>query len=128
MRREAARRRRTQRSLTLGPPAPAFAAVTTEGPLKFHDWIGTGWAILFSHQRDFTPVCTTELGYVARLKPEVDKRGVKAIGLSIDPLDSHRGWASDIKETQGYGPNFAIIAEPERKGADLYGIVQPARD
>ncbi|MBI4635444.1 MAG: redoxin domain-containing protein, partial [Candidatus Rokubacteria bacterium] len=96
-------------SLRLGDTAPDFTAETTEGALSFHEWLGDRWAILFSHPRDFTPVCTTELGYVARLKPEFDKRGVKAIGLSIDPVDSHKGWAADIKETQGYAPNFPII-------------------
>jgi alkyl hydroperoxide reductase subunit AhpC len=115
-------------SLRLGDTAPDFAAVTTEGPITFHEWIGSGWAILFSHPRDFTPVCTTELGYVARLKPEFDKRGVKAIGLSIDPVDSHQSWAADIKETQGHGPNFPIIADPDRKVAGLYGMIHPAHD
>jgi len=115
-------------SLRLGDTAPDFAAVTTEGPIKFHDWVGQGWAILFSHPHDFTPVCTTELGYVARLKPEFDKRRVKAIGLSIDPLDSHLGWAADIKETQGHALNFPIIADPERKVANLYGMIHPSHD
>ena len=112
-------------SLRLGDTAPDFAAVTTEGPIKFHDWVADGWAILFSHPHDFTPVCTTELGYVARLKPEFDRRRVKAIGLSIDPLDSHLGWAADIKETQGHALNFPIIADPERKVANLYGMIHP---
>ena len=115
-------------SQRLGDTAPDFAAVTTEGPIKFHDWVADGWAILFSHPHDFTPVCTTELGYVARLKPEFDKRRVKAIGLSIDPLDSHLGWAADIKETQGYGLNFPVIADPERKVANLYGMIHPSHD
>ena len=115
-------------SLRLGDTAPDFAAVTTEGPIKFHDWVGDGWAILFSHPHDFTPVCTTELGYVARLKPEFDKRRVKAIGLSIDPLDSHLGWAADIKETQGHALNFPIIADQERKVANLYGMIHPSHD
>ena len=115
-------------SLRLGDTAPDFAADTTEGPVRFHEWIGDRWAILFSHPRDFTPVCTTELGYVARLKPDFERRSVKAIGLSIDPLDSHRGWAADIKETQGFAPNFPIIADPERKVADLYGMIHPAHD
>ena len=115
-------------SLRLGDTAPDFTAETTDGLIRFHEWLGDGWAILFSHPRDFTPVCTTELGYVARLKPEFDRRGVKVIGLSIDPLDSHRGWAADIKETQGYAPNFPIIADPERKVADLYGMIHPAHD
>ncbi|PYN01230.1 MAG: peroxiredoxin [Candidatus Rokuibacteriota bacterium] len=115
-------------SLRLGDTAPDFAAVTTEGPIKFHDWVADGWAILFSHPHDFTPVCTTELGYVARLKPEFDRRRVKAIGLSIDPLDSHLGWAADIKETQGHALNFPIIADPERKVANLYGMIHPSHD
>ena len=115
-------------SLRLGDAAPDFTAETTEGPIRFHEWVGDRWAILFSHPRDFTPVCTTELGYVARLRPEFDKRNVKVIGLSIDPLDAHRGWAADIKETQGYAPNFPIIADPERKVANLYGMIHPAHD
>src|SRR6266481_2674491 len=92
-------------SLRLGDVAPDFTADTTQGKIKFHDWIGSGWAILFSHPRDFTPVCTTALGYVARLKPEFDKRNVKAIGLSIDPVNSHEGWAKDIQEAQAKFPN-----------------------
>ena len=115
-------------SLRLGDTAPDFTADTTEGPIRFHEWIENRWAILFSHPRDFTPVCTTELGYVARLRPEFDTRGVKVIGLSIDPLDAHRGWAADIKETQGYAPNFPIIADPERTVANLYGMMHPAHD
>jgi thioredoxin-dependent peroxiredoxin len=115
-------------SLRLGDTAPDFAAVTTEGPIKFHDWVADGWVVLFSHPHDFTPVCTTELGYVARLKPEFDKRRVKAIGLSIDPLDSHLGWAADIKETQGQALNFPIIADPNRKIANLYGMIHPSHD
>ena len=115
-------------SLRLGDAAPDFTAETTEGPIRFHEWVGDRWAILFSHPRDFTPVCTTELGYVARLRPEFDKRNVKVVGLSIDPLDAHRGWAADIKETQGYAPNFPIIADPERKVANLYGMMHPAHD
>src|SRR2546427_4034712 len=115
-------------SLRLGDVAPDFTADTTQGKIKFHDWIGSGWAILFSHPRDFTPVCTTELGYVARLKPEFDKRNVKAIGLSIDPLNSHEGWAKDIQETQGQAPNFPIIADPDKKVADLYGMIHPSHD
>jgi alkyl hydroperoxide reductase subunit AhpC len=115
-------------SLQLGDTAPDFTAVTTEGPISFHEWIGNGWAILFSHPRDFTPVCTTELGYVARLKPEFDRRGVKAIGLSIDPVGSHQSWAADIRETQWHAPNFPIIADPDRKVAGLYGMIHPAHD
>ena len=114
--------------LQLGDTAPDFTAVTTEGPISFHEWIGDGWAILFSHPRDFTPVCTTDLGYVARLKPEFDGRGVKAIGLSIDPVGSHQSWAADIRATQGHAPNFPIIADPDRKVARLYGMIYPAHD
>ena len=115
-------------SLRLGDNAPDFAAETTEGPIRFHDWAGESWVVFFSHPRDFTPVCTTELGYVARLKPEFDRRGVKAIGLSIDPLESHAKWANDIKQTQGYAPNFPIVADPDRKVANLYGMMHPAHD
>lgn len=115
-------------SLRLGDVAPDFTADTTHGTIKFHDWIGSSWAVLFSHPRDFTPVCTTELGYVARLKPEFDKRNVKPIGLSIDPVDAHQGWAKDIQETQGSAPDFPIIADPERKVANLYGMMHPAHD
>ena len=115
-------------TLRLGDTAPDFTADTTAGRISFHEWIGDGWAILFSHPRDFTPVCTTELGYVARLKPEFDKRHVKTIGLSIDPVESHKGWVEDIRETQGHAPNFPIVADPERKVADLYGMMHPAHD
>jgi alkyl hydroperoxide reductase subunit AhpC len=115
-------------SLRLGDVAPDFAADTTDGPIRFHDWIGNSWAILFSHPRDFTPVCTTELGYVARLKPDFEKRGVKAIGLSVDPVESHRGWAADIRETQGHALNFPIIADPDRKVANQYGMMHPSHD
>ncbi|HEY7250858.1 MAG TPA: peroxiredoxin [Methylomirabilota bacterium] len=115
-------------SLRLGDTAPDFTAETTQGPVKFHDWIGDQWAVLFSHPRDFTPVCTTELGYVARLKSDFDKRGVKCMGLSIDPVDSHKGWMKDIKETQGHEPNFPIVADPERTVANLYGMMHPAHD
>lgn len=115
-------------ALRLGDTAPDFEAETTEGRLRFHEWLGTTWAVLFSHPRDFTPVCTTELGYVARLKPEFDRRGVKAIGLSVDPVDSHRGWAADIAATQGVAPNFPIIADPDRTVAALYGMIHPAHD
>ena len=115
-------------SLRLGDTAPDFTAETTQGPVKLHDWIGDSWAILFSHPRDYTPVCTTELGYVAQLKGEFDKRHVKCIGLSIDPVDSHKGWMKDIKETQGHEPTFPIVADPERKVANLYGMMHPAHD
>ncbi len=115
-------------SLRLGDTAPDFEAETTQGKIRFHQWIGDSWAVLFSHPRDFTPVCTTELGYVARLAPEFAKRKVKTIGLSIDPVDSHQGWSRDIQETQGYAPNFPIIADPERKVANLYGMMHPSHD
>ena len=115
-------------SLRLGDIAPDFTADTTQGKIKFHEWIGSNWAVLFSHPRDFTPVCTTELGYVARLKPEFDRRNVKTIGLSIDPVASHEGWAKDIQETQGQAPNFPIIADPEKKVANLYGMMHPSHD
>jgi alkyl hydroperoxide reductase subunit AhpC len=115
-------------ALQLGDTAPDFTAETTVGPVRFHEWLGDHWGILFSHPRDFTPVCTTELGYVARLKPEFDRRGVKAIGLSVDPVDSHRRWSEDIRETQGQAINFPIIADPDRKVAGLYGMLHPAHD
>jgi alkyl hydroperoxide reductase subunit AhpC len=115
-------------SLRLGDTAPDFSAESSEGQISFHQWLSDRWAVLFSHPRDFTPVCTTELGYVARLKPEFEKRGVKAIGLSIDPVDSHKGWLKDIQETQGHAVNFPIIADPDKKVADLYGMMHPAHD
>ena len=115
-------------SLRLGDTAPDFTADSTQGKIQFHDWIGSSWAILFSHPCDFTPVCTTELGYVARLKPEFDRRGVKAIGLSIDPVDSHAKWSEDIKNTQGHAVNFPIVADPEKKVANLYGMMHPSHD
>ena len=99
----------------LGDAAPDFTAETTEGTINFHDWLGDCWGVLFSHPKDFTPVCTTELGYVAKLKPEFDKRNVKIIGLSVDPLDNHKGWADDIEETQGTAPNFPVIADADLK-------------
>jgi alkyl hydroperoxide reductase subunit AhpC len=110
-------------SLALNDIAPDFEAATTEGPIKFHDWIGDSWAVLFSHPKDFTPVCTTELGYLAKIKPEFDKRGVKIIGLSVDPLDRHAGWASDIEETQGFAPNFPMIADVDYVVSKLYGML-----
>jgi alkyl hydroperoxide reductase subunit AhpC len=115
-------------SLRLGDTAPDFHAETTQGPISFHEWLGDQWGVLFSHPRDFTPVCTTELGYVARLKPEFEKRGVKAIGLSVDPVESHAGWLRDIEVTQGHAVNFPIVADPDRKVADLYGMIHPAHD
>jgi thioredoxin-dependent peroxiredoxin len=118
----------TPAPLRLGDEAPDFTAETTEGTLSFHDWLGTSWGVLFSHPKDFTPVCTTELGAMARIKGEFDRRDVKVIGLSVDPLDAHRRWARDIEETQGQAPNFPMIADPERKVADLYGMVHPNAD
>ena len=113
-------------ALQLGDTAPDFTAETTQGPIKFHDWIGSSWAILFSHPKDFTPVCTTELGYMARIKPEFDKRNVKIIGLSIDAVNDHSRWAKDIEETQGTAPNYPMIGDPELKVAKLYGMLPAA--
>jgi thioredoxin-dependent peroxiredoxin len=112
-------------TLQLGDTAPDFEANTTEGPIRFHDWIGDSWAVLFSHPKDFTPVCTTELGYMARIKPEFDKRGVKIIGLSVDPTGKHEEWAKDIEETQGTAPNYPIIGDDDYKVAKLYGMLAP---
>ncbi|MCW5978908.1 MAG: peroxiredoxin [Bryobacteraceae bacterium] len=112
-------------SLRLGDVAPNFQAETTEGPVDFYRWMGDGWAVLFSHPKDFTPVCTTELGEVARIRSEFDKRGVKVIGLSVDPMESHQRWIGDIEETQGSRMNFPLIADPERKIADLYDMIHP---
>src|SRR5512143_544278 len=112
-------------ALAINDTAPDFEAQTTEGKIKFHDWIGDKWAVLFSHPKDFTPVCTTELGYMAKIKPEFDKRGVKILGLSVDPLGSHQEWSKDIQETQGHAPNYPLIADPERKIATLYDMIHP---
>jgi alkyl hydroperoxide reductase subunit AhpC len=112
-------------ALQLGDDAPDFTADTTEGTLNFHEWLGDSWGVLFSHPKDYTPVCTTELGEVARLKPDFEKRNTKVIGLSVDPLDSHEGWSTDIKEVTGYAPNYPLIADPDRKIADLYGMIHP---
>ncbi|MDA0336147.1 MAG: peroxiredoxin [bacterium] len=112
-------------AIRLGDEAPDFTAATTEGTIKFHEWIGDGWAILFSHPADYTPVCTTELGTVAKLKPEFDRRNVKVVGLSVDPLDSHQGWIADINETQDTSVNFPIIADADRVVADLYDMIHP---
>jgi len=112
-------------ALRLGDTAPDFTADTTEGRISFHEFIGNNWVVLFSHPKDFTPVCTTELGYMARIKPEFDKRGVKILGLSVDSNDSHTKWSQDIKETQGHAPNYPLIADPERKVADLYDMIHP---
>lgn len=115
-------------AIRLGDTAPDFTAQTTAGELKFHEWLGDSWGILFSHPKDYTPVCTTELGAVARLKPEFDKRNVKVAGLSVDPLEDHKGWAGDIEETQGVALNYPLIADPERKVADLYGMIHEKAD
>jgi alkyl hydroperoxide reductase subunit AhpC len=110
-------------SLKIGDTAPDFQAETTEGPISFHEWIGDSWAVLFSHPRDFTPVCTTELGYMAKIKPEFDRRGVKIIGLSVDPMENHEKWAKDIEETQGTAPNFPIIGDSDFRVSQLYGML-----
>jgi thioredoxin-dependent peroxiredoxin len=113
-------------SLSIGDVAPDFEAETTQGRIRFHDWIGDSWAVLFSHPKDFTPVCTTELGYMARIKPEFDKRRTKIIGLSVDGVQDHGRWANDIKETQGTAPNYPIIGDPELKVAKLYNMLPAA--
>ena len=110
-------------SIHLGATAPDFQARTTDGPIEFHDWIGDSWAVLFSHPKDFTPVCTTELGYMAKIKPEFDRRGVKIIGLSVDPIDRHEKWADDIEETQGSRPNYPIIGDCDYKVSKLYEML-----
>ena len=112
-------------ALQLGDEAPNFTAETTDGTINLHEYLGNGWGVLFSHPRDFTPVCTTELGRVAALKPEFDKRNVKVLGLSVDPLDDHKRWVGDIKETQGHALNFPLIADPDKKIANLYGMIHP---
>ena len=112
-------------ALQLGDDAPDFTAETTEGTINLYDYLGDGWGLLFSHPKDFTPVCTTELGAFAKRKPEFDQRGVKIIGVSVDPLDSHHGWVGDIEETQGAKLNFPLIADPEKKVADLYDMIHP---
>ncbi len=112
-------------AIRLGDIAPDFTAVTTEGTIRFHEWLGDSWGVLFSHPKDFTPVCTTELGSLAGLKKEFDKRNVKVIGLSVDPVDSHQRWAADIKETQGNALNFPVIADSDRKVSDLYDMIHP---
>lgn len=112
-------------TIRLGDVVPDFDAETTEGPIRFHEWLGDSWGVLFSHPKNFTPVCTTELGQVARLKPEFDRRNVKVIGLSVDPLEAHGKWAQDIAETQGYAPNFPLIADPERTVSGLYDMIHP---
>jgi alkyl hydroperoxide reductase subunit AhpC len=112
-------------ALRIGDEAPDFTAQTTQGPIRFHDWIGNGWAILFSHPKDFTPVCTTELGYMARLKPEFDRRNTKILGLSIDSVGDHDRWSNDIKETQGHAPNYPIIGDSDLSVAKLYDMIHP---
>ena len=113
-------------ALAINDTAPDFEAQTTEGKIRFHDWIGDKWAVLFSHPKDFTPVCTTELGYMARLKPEFDKRGTKILGLSIDSVGDHERWSNDIKETQGHAPNYPMIGDVDYKVSKLYGMLPAA--
>ena len=110
-------------ALTIGDEAPNFTAQTTEGEIDFHDWAGDSWVVLFSHPKDFTPVCTTELGYMASIKPEFDRRGVKIIGLSVDPVDKHTSWADDIEETQGTRPNYPIIGDSDYFVSKAYGML-----
>lgn len=112
-------------SLRLGDDAPNFTAETTQGTINFYEWLGDSWGVLFSHPKDYTPVCTTELGMAAKLKPEFDKRNVKVMGLSVDPVDSHLEWEKDIEETQGTAVNFPMIADSDRKVSDLYGMIHP---
>ncbi|HEY2946407.1 MAG TPA: peroxiredoxin [Vicinamibacteria bacterium] len=112
-------------SLRIGDEAPNFKAETTQGPVDFHEWIGDGWAVLFSHPKDFTPVCTTELGYMAKLEPEFKKRNTKVIGLSVDPVDDHKRWAKDIEETQGKAPNYPIIGDADLNVAKMYDMIHP---
>jgi alkyl hydroperoxide reductase subunit AhpC len=115
-------------AIQLGQTAPDFTQASTQGDISFHKWLGDSWGVLFSHPKDFTPVCTTELAEAARLKPEFDKRNVKIIGLSVDPVKSHEAWEKDIKETQGTAVNFPVIADADRKVSDLYGMIHPASD
>jgi alkyl hydroperoxide reductase subunit AhpC len=110
-------------TLQIGDVAPDFEAETTEGRIRFHDWIGDSWAVLFSHPKDFTPICTTELGYMAKIKPDFDRRGVKIIGLSVDPIDRHAEWAKDIAETQGAAPNYPMIGDSDFNVSKLYGML-----
>ncbi len=112
-------------AIRIGDPAPDFTAETTEGNIRFHEWIGDNWVVFFSHPKDFTPVCTTELGYIARMKPEFDKRNTRLIGLSVDPVSDHGRWAKDIQETQGQAPNYPIIGDPDLKIAKLYDMIHP---
>ena len=112
-------------AIRLGDTAPDFTAPSTDGEIRFHEWLGDSWGVLFSHPKDYTPVCTTELGAVARLKPLFEERNVKVIGLSVDPLEDHHGWAGDIEETQGHALNFPLLADPDRTVADLYDMIHP---
>ena len=114
-------------ALRLGDEAPNFTAETTEGTINFHEWLGNGWGILFSHPKDFTPVCTTELGTMAKIIPEFKKRNVKVLAISVDPIDSHKGWIKDINETQNCTVSYPIIADPEKKVAQLYDMIHPER-
>ena len=114
--------------LRLGDIAPDFSAVTTHGNINFHEWLNDSWGILFSHPKDYTPVCTTELGYMSKIKPEFDKRNVKILAISVDPVDSHKEWVGDINETQNTTVNFPIIADPDRKVSDLYDMIHPNAD
>ena len=115
-------------AIQLGDVAPDFTAPSTQGEIRFHDWLGSDWGVLFSHPKDFTPVCTTELGAVARLKPEFDRRGVKVLGLSVDGVADHEGWSRDIEETQGVAVNFPLVADPTREVATAYGMLHPNAD
>jgi len=115
-------------SLQIGDTAPDFSAETTVGPIRFHEWLGSSWGVLFSHPKDFTPVCTTELGYTEKLRPEFEKRNVKVIGLSVDPVEDHVRWSDDIEATQGHRPKFPLIGDPDRKVANLYGMLHPKAD
>jgi alkyl hydroperoxide reductase subunit AhpC len=115
-------------AILIGDEAPDFEADTTEGHIRFHDYIDGSWAVLFSHPKNYTPVCTTELGYTSKLKPEFEKRGVKVLGLSVDKIEDHAGWAKDIEETQGAALNFPLIADPDRRIATLYGMIHPNAD
>ena len=110
-------------ALQIGDTAPDFEAETTEGPISFHDWIGDSWTVLFSHPRNFTPICTTELGYLAKIKPDFDARGVKVIGLSVDPVENHEKWADDIEETQGFRPNYPLIGDKDFTVSKAYGML-----
>src|SRR5215203_5619954 len=118
----------TEAVLRIGDTAPDFEAETSEGSVRFHEWIGDSWAVLFSHPKDFTPVCTTELGYMAKVKPEFDRRNVKIIGLSVDPIGNHARWAEDIRETQGHAPNYPMIGDPDLSISKLYGMLPATAD